>query len=73
MGNNPEITSALGGDNPKRVDFLKDDGNRVNSRGELVDVWGTPYFFHALSGVEMEIRSAGPDRIMYTADDVVRK
>lgn len=71
VGTNPEITTALQGDNPKHINFLKPDGNRVNSKGELVDVFGTPYFFHQISGHEMEIRSAGPDRIMYTADDLV--
>ena len=73
VGTNPEITSALQGKNPKGINFLKADGNRVNDQGELVDAWGTPYFFHQLSAIEMEIRSAGPDRIMYTADDLVIK
>ena len=73
VGTNPEITRALQGDNPNHIDFLKADGNRVNSQGELVDLWGTPYFFHQLSGTEMEIRSAGPDRVMYTPDDLVIK
>jgi hypothetical protein len=71
IGNNMEITQALQGANPKQINFVKEDGNRVNSNGELVDVWGTPYFFHQISGHEMEIRSAGPDRVMYTADDLV--
>jgi hypothetical protein len=73
VGTNPEITLALQGENPKHINFLKADGNRVNSQGELVDVWGTPYFFHQISGTEMEIRSAGPDRVMYTGDDLVIK
>lgn len=73
VGTNPEITSALQGDNPKHINFLKQDGNRVNGQGELVDSWGTPYFFHQISGHEMEIRSAGPDRVMYTADDLVTR
>jgi hypothetical protein len=73
VGTNPEITRALHGENPKQINFLKEDGNRVNDRGELVDVWGTPYFFHQLSATQMEIRSAGPDRIMWTADDLVIK
>jgi hypothetical protein len=73
VGTNPEITKQLGGDNPKQVNFLKADGNRVNANGELVDAWGTPYFFHQLSGTEMEIRSAGPDRVMWTLDDLVTK
>jgi hypothetical protein len=73
VGTNPEITSALQGDNPKHINFLKQDGNRVNEKGELVDPWGTPYFFHQISSHEMEIRSAGPDRVMYTGDDLVTK
>lgn len=71
VGTNQEITRALQGDNPKGINFLKADGNRVNANGELVDVWGTPYFFHQLSGTVMEIRSAGPDRRMWTDDDLV--
>lgn len=74
VGNNAEITAALNGDNPKGVKFLREDaGMRVNGQGELVDAWGTPFFFHQLSGTETEIRSAGPDRKMYTADDLVLK
>jgi hypothetical protein len=73
VGNNLEITSALQGDNPKQINFLKQDGNRVNANGELVDAWGTPYFFHQLSAEEMEVRSAGPDRVMYTGDDLVTR
>ncbi len=73
VGTNPEITSALQGENPKHLNFLRADGNRVNANGELVDVWGTPYFFHQLSAHDMEIRSAGPDRVMYTGDDLVTR
>ena len=74
VGTNPEITRALNGDNPRQVKFLTDEsGLRINARGELVDYWGTPFFFHQLSGTEMEIRSAGPDRVMWTADDLVTK
>jgi hypothetical protein len=73
VGTNPEITRALNGDNPRHVKFLQPDGNRVNEKGELVDPWGTPYFFHQLSASEMEIRSAGPDKVMFTGDDLVTK
>jgi hypothetical protein len=73
VGTNPEITSALAGQNARQLNFLKADGNRVNAKGELVDTWGTPYFFHQMSGHEMEIHSAGPDRIMYTADDLLMR
>ena len=74
VGSNSEITAALNGQNPRQVVFLSpDDGVQVNGRGELVDNWQTPYFFHQLSRTEMEIRSAGPDRRMWTSDDLVLK
>jgi hypothetical protein len=49
------------------------EGAKTNGNGELIDQWGTPYFFHQLSKVEMEIRSAGPDGVMWTPDDQVTK
>jgi len=72
IGTNPEITAALNGQNPRQANFIDPGaGMRINGNGELVDPWGTPYFFHQLSGTEMEIHSAGPDRKMGTADDLV--
>jgi hypothetical protein len=74
VGTNPEITSQLNGNNPKHINFLNTEaGMRVNENGELVDSWGTPFFFHQLSSMDMEIHSAGPDRIMWTTDDLVTK
>jgi hypothetical protein len=74
VGTNPEITATLNGDNPGEVKFLDPAmGMRVNGKAELVDPWGTPFFFHQLSGTEMEIRSAGPDKQMWTPDDLVIK
>ena len=74
FGNNREITSKLNGANPKQVVFLKsEDGMRISDRGELIDNWGTPFFFHQISATEMEIRSAGPDRKLCTKDDLIIK
>jgi hypothetical protein len=74
VGTNPEITAALNGNNPRQAHFINPEaGMRINGNGELVDAWGTPYFFHQLSGTRMEIHSAGPDRVMWTADDLVSK
>jgi len=74
VGVNSEITRQLNGDNPKQANFINPDaGMRLSDQGELVDPWGTPYFFHQLSGTEMEIRSAGPDKIMWTEDDLVTR
>ena len=73
VGTNAEIMKALMGGNPHQATFGPMDGQQLNSKGELVDPWGTPYFFHQLSGDVMEIHSAGPDKIMGTADDLVSK
>ena len=73
VGTNPEITAALSGKNPKSINFIAESGLRVNANGELLDGYGTPFFFHQISGQEMEIRSAGQDRIMWTFDDIVTR
>ena len=69
VGTNAEIMRALLGDNLKQVRIDIPPGSRLNAEGELLDRWGTPYFFHQISGKKTEIRSAGPDRTMWTADD----
>lgn len=69
VGDNAEITAALTGANPLRFAFLPREHRAINARGELCDRWGTPLRFHQLSGLQMEIVSAGPDRRFATADD----
>lgn len=69
VGSNAEITSALFINNPKQIKLEVPQGSSINAEGQLCDRWGTPYFFHQLSATEMEIRSAGPDRTMWTGDD----
>lgn len=74
VGTNPEITGQLNGNNPKHINFLNAEaGMRVNENGELVDSWGTPFFFHQIARMAMDIHSAGPDRILWTKDDLVVK
>ncbi len=73
VGTNAEITKALMGGNPKHAMLGPADGQGINAQGELIDQWGTPYFFHQMSGTHMEIRSAGPDQKMWTSDDVVSR
>ena len=71
VGTNAEITGALTGKNKFNVAFLPPKHPAINRAGELCDRWGTPFFFHAESATKMEIRSAGPDKKMWTDDDVV--
>ena len=71
VGTNAEIMKALTGANAKRARLGPPEGQGLNESGELIDRWGTPYFFHQLSKDNMEVRSAGPDRTLYTSDDIV--
>ena len=70
VGTNAEIMKAVTGDNPKGAKLGPPEGQQLNSNGELVDRWGTPYFFHQLTSDQMEIRSAGPDQILWSEDDL---
>ena len=71
VGDNIDITAALTGHNKLGFAFIPRNHPAIDARGELCDRWGAPFFFHQLSGSQMEIRSAGPDRKLWTADDEV--
>ena len=62
-----QLTQSSG----NRPPLLNPNHPRINPDGVLVDGWGTPYFFHHISANYMEVRSAGPDRLLYSEDDLV--
>ena len=70
VGNNREITRALSGKNSLGARYLPANAP-INDKGQLIDRWDQPIFFHQISGTVMEVRSAGPDHVMWTADDEV--
>ena len=70
VGENEEITAALLGKNSKHLAYLPASGSFLDRSGKLIDRWGTPYVFHSLTSSRTEIRSAGPDRELWTADDI---
>jgi hypothetical protein len=67
---NEDWADLLRGKNGAAERFLPDSHRALNAGGQLIDRWGTPLFFHALGGGRYEIRSAGPDRKLWTADDL---
>lgn len=69
-GHNELVVNALLGENEKGAALLPQDCPAI-VKGELVDEWGTPYWFHSVTSKDMEVRSAGPDRELFTDDDVV--
>ena len=73
VGTNAEIMKSIMGGNPKGAMLGPPEGQTLNGNGELLDRWGTPYFFHQLTKDLMEIHSAGPDHKMGSDDDIVSK
>ena len=69
---NEDWARALRGGDGARERFLSAHNAAFNERGQLVDRWGTPLFFHAVGQGRYEVRSAGPDRAMWTDDDLHR-
>ncbi len=68
---NAQFMIALRGGNPGKREIFPRENPRLNGEGELLDGYGTPYFFHQISSQEIQVRSAGEDREFYTPDDVV--
>jgi len=66
---NAQIVNALTGNNPLGLALLERSHPAINPAGELTDRWGTALFFHLVSREALEIRSAGEDKEMWTADD----
>lgn len=73
MGANEEFAAALMGRNAAKEVFLMGPHACLNAQGQLVDRWGSPLFFHVRDRDRIDIRSAGPDCEMWTADDLQRQ
>ena len=69
---NEDWAAMLRGENAAQERFLPDQHVALNPQGQLIDRWSSPLFFHALGGGRYEIRSAGPDKKLWTEDDFHR-
>jgi hypothetical protein len=67
---NAEIVSHLLGSNPRNVVFLDPASPALSPQKELLDRWGSPFVFHPLTAQIMDVRSLGPDRKLWTDDDL---
>lgn len=70
-GEHDEIVAFLRGANPRETQYIADDDPNLNDEGKIIDRWGTPYFFHTLSRHRIEVRSAGPDQLHWSEDDII--
>ena len=71
IGGNADLAAALRGENPNREVFLPHGHPAFSDAGLLIDRWGTPLVVHPVAWGQLELRSAGPDRVPHTADDLV--
>ena len=69
---NEDWADLFRGKNAAREEFIPSQHIALNAEGKLIDRWNTPLFFHALGGGRYEIRSAGPDKKLWTSDDLQR-
>ena len=70
LGFNEDLTRVLSSE-----DFLGDAAlpatHPALRNGQLIDRWGRPWLVHPLAGDLIQVRSAGPDGKLFTADDLV--
>ena len=71
IGGNADLAAALLGENANDRVFIRPDHPALNQAGLLIDRWGTPLFVHPIAARELDLRSAGPDKRLFTTDDVV--
>lgn len=71
IGGNEDFSAALRGENPNREVFVRASHPVFSREGLLIDRWGSPLIVHPEAWRELELRSAGPDRIPYSADDLI--
>ena len=68
-GSNAAIAGALSGQNPKGIVLLS--FKRIGKGGEMLDPWGHPYDIQITGNGRLQIRSAGSNRVMGDADDIL--
>ena len=72
VGLNEDITAAITGTaDPNRPGRVFPPTSRAIKNGQLIDRWGSPLWFHPESATKIEIRSAGPDKDLFTNDDII--
>lgn len=70
IGGNADLAAVLRGENAHQQAFIPPDHRVFGADGRLVDRWGSPLFVHPLAARAIELRSAGPDRRLFTPDDL---
>ena len=67
---NEDLVQLLLGRNINQTAYLSKESALVNEDGQLVDLNGQPIIVHIESSDNFTLKSAGPDQIPYTDDDL---
>jgi hypothetical protein len=71
LADNADITRLLLSPSTTGRPWLPGSVNLVDAQGRFLDRHGTPYHFHQESSTRLTVRSAGPDKRLFTPDDAV--
>lgn len=71
IGDDADLARVLQGRNPLKLVVIPASHPIFSADGRMRDRFGTPYHVHARNSTAIDIRSAGPDRKLFTADDFV--
>ena len=71
IGDSIDLARALTGHNPMHFVVIPPQHPAISSDGRLLDRWGTSYFVHPVGGGVIDIHSAGPDKKLFTVDDLI--
>jgi hypothetical protein len=71
IGGNADLAAALRGENPNRTVFVHPGHAVFSPDGLLRDRWDSPVIVHPEGWRRIELRSAGPDKMPFTGDDLV--
>lgn len=63
---NSDLMNILSGENQKKLQFFSVQAERIDSQGNFVDPWKTPYEIKIFHQTYFAIRSAGPNRTSAT-------
>lgn len=66
---NEDLSKFLRGKNDYKTPFVSADSHIFNEQKMIIDRWGTPIHIHTISRDRFELRSAGPDKRLFSDDD----
>ena len=64
---------SVGDQNPKRLDYIRAEGQEVNQKGEFLDPWGNPYRIVVEKGLHVYSQGANGNDERGKGDDITPK